>query len=211
MELDKILDVLVNEIHTVVLATNYKQNNPVTTAIDLMLLDNQKIYFITASGNDLFDRLECTHYVSLTGFLKENTMCRYSISLSGKIRNIKQEKRDKIFENNSYINDIYPNIKARNVLQVFEIYEYQGEYFDLGQKPIYRQSFAFGKEIEEYEYVVGDRCIYCKACSRVCPQKCIDILHKPVYIDTSHCLKCGKCAQICPRRTIQKVMIKKDF
>lgn len=207
MKLNEILDILVNQIHTVVLATNDMYNRPITSAIDLMLIENQKIYFLTARGKNLYDRLMETQYVSLTGLLGESTMNCQSISLSGKVKNIGQEKLDIIFEKNSYMNEIYPNIKVRNVLQVFEIYEYQGEYFDLSQKPINRQSFSFGKKIEDYAYRVGNGCIYCKACSRVCPQKCIDISSKPVKIDSSHCLRCGKCAEICPRRTIQKVKI----
>lgn len=205
MELDEILDILVNQIHTVVLATNDIHNYPITSAIDIMFKENHKLYFLTARGKNLYDRLIQTQYISLTGIRGESTMGCQSISLSGKVKNIGQEKLDVIFEKNSYMNEIYPHIKARNVLQVFEIYEYQGEYFDLSQKPIYRQGFSFGKKIEDYEYRVGDGCIYCKACARVCPQKCIDISSKPVKIDSSHCLKCGKCAEICPRRTIQKV------
>jgi len=209
MDLNEILNVLINDIHTVVLATTNKENQPVTTALDLMLTENQKIYFLTARGKNLFARLHHTQCISLTGLIKENNMCRKSISITGKIKNIGQEKLDLIFEKNSYMNEIYPNVKARNVLQVFEIYEYQGEYFDLNQQQIYRKSFSFGKIIENYEYVAGQMCIYCKACSRVCPQKCIDISSKPVKIDTSHCLKCGKCAEICPRRAIKMVKVEK--
>lgn len=211
MELSNILEILVNDIHTVVLATNDDKNNPVTVAVDLMYIDNQKLYFLTARGKNLFTRLNRTHYVSLTGLIGKKTMSTLSISLSGKVRNIKQEKLNIIFEKNAYMNEIYPDVKARNVLQVFEIYEYQGEYFDLSQKPIYRETFSFGKSIEEYDYVVGNTCIYCKACSRVCPQKCIDISFKPVRIDNTHCLKCGKCLEICPRRAIKKIKFEKSY
>ncbi len=43
----------------------------------------------------------------------------------------------------TYLQNIYPTPKSRGALEVFCIYEAEGEYFDLGRNPIYRQSFAY--------------------------------------------------------------------
>ena len=89
--------------------------------------------------------------------------------------------------------EIYPDEISREVLEVFQIDKCQGEYFDLSQKPIYRQSFVVNESLKKSGYYVGEGCIGCKMCYRVCPQKCIDISSKPVVILQDHCLHCGKC------------------
>ena len=48
----------------------------------------------------------------------------------------------------------------------------------------------------------AEKCIGCKLCYSVCPQKCIDIKQKTVSIDQHRCLHCGRCAEICPKQTI---------
>lgn len=66
--------------------------------------------------------------------------------------------------------EIYPDEISREVLEVFQIDKCQGEYFDLSQKPIYRQSFVVNESLKKSGYYVGEGCIGCKMCYRVCPQ-----------------------------------------
>ena len=95
---------------------------------------------------------------------------------------------------------------TRSALEVFCLYEADGEYFDISDPAhIVRDGFAIGKEaLEAPGYYVGEGCIGCKLCYSVCPQKCIDITKKPVVIDQHHCLHCGRCAEICPKQVIEK-------
>lgn len=74
----------------------------------------------------------------------QDTRSTVAISLRGKVNSIGQEKLDEIFEKNPYMATIYPNPGSRKALEVFCIYEAEGEYFDLGQNPVYRQNFAYG-------------------------------------------------------------------
>lgn len=46
----KYLDMLVNDIHSVVIATTDDENRPVTRVIDIMLEDGRTFYFLTAKG-----------------------------------------------------------------------------------------------------------------------------------------------------------------
>ena len=98
--------------------------------------------------------------------------------------------------------DIYPG-GTRNVLEVFQIYEGQGEYFDLIQKPVFREAFALGDmPVQESGYHITAACIGCKLCGSVCPQKCIDFSGKPAVILQEYCLRCGRCAEICPKQAV---------
>ena len=110
-----------------------------------------------------------------------------------------------MFENNPYMKEIYPG-DTREILDVFCLYEAQGEYFDISvPSNIIRKSIVIGDAQEvQTGYYVGKDCIGCKLCYSVCPQKCIDITQKPVVIEQNHCLHCGRCAQICPMQTIEK-------
>ena len=101
--------------------------------------------------------------------------------------------------------EIYPTKESRRTLTVFQLYEGNGEWFDLSQKPVERTEFQFGGAREVREgYFVTDKCIGCKLCYSKCPQKCIDISVKPVVINQNNCLHCGNCFEICPMRAIEK-------
>lgn len=204
MRTHDILKILQEDIHTTIIATVDDQGMPYTCAIDMMLLENEFLYFLTARGKSFYQRLMSHPNIALTGLKGEDTMSSIAISLQGKVKNIGHQKLDEIFQKNPYMAQIYTE-EARDALEVFQIYECSGEYFDLSQKPILRQSFSVGKEIKTLQYQVTSQCIGCQKCYDVCPQKCIDISMKPVIIQHNHCLHCGKCQEICPVHAIEKV------
>ena len=137
----------------------------------------------------------------------ENNMAatkdKISISLRGKIKNIGSEKLDEIFVKTPYMQAIYPG-DTRAALEVFCLYEAEGEYFDSSDPAhVTHDSIVIGHaQTLPADYFVGNGCIGCKLCYSVCPQKCIDIKQKPVSIDQHRCLHCGRCAEICPKQTI---------
>lgn len=204
METSDILKIIQQNIHTVIIATVDQSGKPCTCAIDLMLLEKESLFFLTARGKAFYQRLMDHPYIALTGLKGDNTMPSIAISLQGKVKNRGQQKIDEIFEKNPYMKDIYPDLSSRDVLEVFEIVECHGEYFDLSQKPIMRQKFSVHEQIAQDGYTVKEGCIRCQLCYSVCPQKCIDISQKPVKIIQEHCLHCGKCAEICPKQVIER-------
>lgn len=204
MNTHDILKTLQKDIHTTIIATVDHQGNPYTCAIDMMLLEDETLYFLTARGKSFYQRLMNHPCIALTGLKGEDTMTSIAISLQGKVKNIGHKKLKDIFEKNDYMNQIYPSQQARDALEVFQIEECSGDYFDLSQKPIYRQSFSVGKEIITQGYQVTAQCIGCQKCYHVCPQKCIDIKVQPVIIQQNHCLHCGKCYEVCPVQAIKK-------
>lgn len=85
----------------------------------------------------------------------------------------------------------------RGALTVFQLYEGDGEWFDLSKKPIERFSFTIGGAQEKIQgFEITKRCTGCKACENVCPQNCIEFTNVPAVINQKHCLHCGKCLEI---------------
>lgn len=199
------LKYIVDEIHTVIVATVDENGHPVTSAIDIMDYDDESLYFLTAKGKGFYDRLKNKEFLAFTAIKGEDTLSSVAISLKGKVREIGNEKIPYLFEKNSYMNSIYPTEKSRTQLTVFQIYEGQGEWFDLSKKPIERASFVFGDTIkEETGYYINDNCIGCGKCVEVCPQKCIEDEKVPFVIENEHCLNCGNCMDVCPYNSVER-------
>lgn len=190
---------LVEDIHSATVATIGADGHPQTRVIDMMLWDEQGVYFLTAKGKAFYRQLMEQRYIALSA-----TKDKISVSLRGKIKNIGNEKLDEIFEKNSYMKAIYPG-ETRSALEVFCLYEAEGEYFDISDPShVTRDSFTVGAVAAVPSgYYVGDGCIGCKMCYSVCPQKCIDITKKLAVIDQKRCLHCGRCAESCPKQVIE--------
>ena len=196
---------ITNEIHSVVFATVDDRGFPITCAIDIMDYDDSGLYFLTAKGKSFYDRLKANEQIAFTAMKGEDTLSCVAVSVRGKAKEMGPDKLPELFRKNSYMEKIYPDVRSRSALTVFKIYEGTGEWFDLSQVPIERASFSFGgTPAKEIGYFVTDKCIGCKLCYSKCPQKCIDITHKPVAIKQEHCLRCGNCFEICPARAIER-------
>lgn len=194
------LKLLVEDVHSATVATIGSDGHPQTRIIDMMLWDENGVYFLTARGKAFYAQLMEQGFIALSA-----TKGKRSISLRGKIKNIGSEKLDEIFVKNPYMQSIYPG-DTRTALEVFCLCEAEGEYFDISDPAhVTRDSIVIGHAAAiQAGYFVGKDCIGCKLCYSVCPQKCIDITDKPVVIDQHHCLHCGRCAEICPKQTIEK-------
>ena len=194
------LKLLVEDIHSTTVATIGADGHPQTRVIDMMLWDDCGIYFLTARGKAFYTQLMEQGFIALSA-----TRDKVSVSLRGKIKNIGSEKLDAIFEKNTYMQSIYPG-DTRAALEVFCLYEAEGEYFDISDPAhVTRDSIVIGHAQTPWAgYFAGKGCIGCKLCYSVCPQKCIDISCKPVVIDQHRCLHCGRCAEICPKQAIEK-------
>lgn len=200
METKDYLKILVDEIHSTVVATIGKDGHPVTRCIDMMLYDDDGVYFLTAKGKEFYAQLMEQQYISLSAI--KDKRC---ISLAGKVTNIGSEKLDEIFEKNVYMQSIYPG-DTRSALEVFRIHNAEGNFFDISDPShVTRGTFTIGKaEVRKSGYFVEDGCIGCGQCLSVCPQKCIDISNIPAVIDQNRCLHCGRCEAVCPTHAIKK-------
>lgn len=199
MTASEILHILQNDIHTAVFSTLDEQGLPQTCVIDIMLADEDGLYFLTAKGKSFYRRLMNRPFAAISGMKGKDTLSTKAISLRGPVRNIGKEKLEEIFEKNPYMAKIYPSVQSREALEVFHLYSGEGEYFDLSVLPPYRQSFSFGGQtVHERRYRIDpEKCISCDACRKVCPTGCIEDT-KSRFIEEEHCLHCGNCFSVCP-------------
>ena len=77
------LKLLVETIHSTTIATIGADGHPQTRVIDMMLYDEQGVYFLTAKGKAFYAQLMAQGYIALSA-----TREKVSISLRGKIKNI---------------------------------------------------------------------------------------------------------------------------
>lgn len=207
MKTKEYLRILKEDIHSTVFATVDKEGLPVARVIDIMLVDDESLYFITANGKEFYRQLMDKNFVAISGMTEgKGSLNKKAISIRGKVENIGNELIPKVFEENKYMEEIYPSKESRIALEVFRLYEGQGEFFDLSTKPIIREQFVLGNYDEKvkYGYFVTDECVGCNICYSKCPQKCIDISVKPVVIKEEHCLHCGNCIEVCPFGAVEK-------
>lgn len=216
MKTGDFLKILKNDIHTTVMATVDGKGHPVTRVIDVMLVDDTTLYFITAKGKEFYRQLMEQKFVSISGACggegmdkKEASIHMKAISIRGVVKNIGQQRLDEVFDKNPYMNEIYPDAASKKALEVFCITEGTGEFFDLSTKPITREDFVVGMQDGQVErkskgYFITDACIGCQSCVAVCPQKCIDADRTSFKIRRENCLHCGNCLAICPVGAVKK-------
>lgn len=200
MTVEECLNIL-RGIKDAAFATVDENGEPHVRIIDVMLVENGRLYFCTARGKDFYDQLIKSGMVAVTALNKDFKTVR----IQGKVIHLDNQKYwiDRIFEENPVMNDVYP-YNTRYILEPFCISEAQMEIFDLGVSPIYRESFSMdGYPVKEKGFVIGGDCIGCGTCRSVCPQHCIDE-GDIFFINQEHCLHCGNCFENCPADAIAR-------
>lgn len=188
---------ILRKIRDTAMATVAEDGTPRLRIIDTMLVEDEKLYFLTARGKDFYKEIMATKFVAITG-LNEKWE---TIRLWGKVKNIGHENLDRIFDENPSMNGVYPG-DSREILEVFCLYEGEGEYFCLANHPIVRHPFSFGKKTYELKgFEITDDCIQCATCESVCPQGAIEE-GAPFSIVQENCLHCGRCFENCPAQAI---------
>lgn len=96
--------------------------------------------------------------------------------------------------------------RACRICDAFYLEEGEGEYYDLGQRPLLRVPFALGEtsQLLSDRFVIKEGCIGCGRCDEACPAGCIEP-GTPFRIQQEHCLRCGRCAEVCPAHAIEKM------
>ena len=192
---------ILRDIKDVAFATVDEQGAPQVRIIDVMLVEEGKLYFCTARGKDFYRQLMASGHVAVTGMNREYQMVR----LSGKIRKLPEQKAwiDRIFEENPSMKGVYPG-ESRYILEPFCMEEGQAEFFDLGKSPIYRESFCLGQEKRKLKgFEITDACVGCGECMQSCPQQCVEE-GNPYVIRQENCLHCGLCQENCPVQAIER-------
>jgi uncharacterized pyridoxamine 5'-phosphate oxidase family protein len=188
---------VLREIKSVTFAT-INGMEPSARIIDVMFVEEDGLYFLTARGKSFYRQLKSNPIVAICGINDKYV----SVRLVGDIK-FCQDKLvvDKIFDLNPVMNDIYPGEK-RYVLEAIHLYKGKGEIFNLSTEPPKRQRFSFGGvEVSPCGYTITGECTACGICQETCPVNVIS--EGDVYqIDSEHCLECGSCREACPENAI---------
>ncbi|WP_138269468.1 4Fe-4S binding protein [Anaerofustis stercorihominis] len=201
MDVREILSKLRN-IKDVVFSSVDFNGVPKSRVIDIMLVENEKVYFVTARGKDFYREIMNNNNVSVTALTKDYM----SITLEGKAFKTENQKYwiDKVFENNPTMNDVYPG-QSRYILEAFCIEKGIVHTFDLSKHPIVRKTYSLGGEKTKPEgYIITDKCIQCGKCFRLCPQSSIK-KNEDFEIISKNCLRCGYCYENCPVKAIERL------
>jgi uncharacterized pyridoxamine 5'-phosphate oxidase family protein/Pyruvate/2-oxoacid:ferredoxin oxidoreductase delta subunit len=189
---------LLREVKSVAFAT---VNNewPDARIADVMLVEEDGVYLITARGKPYYQQLMSDKKLAICG-MDQNYV---AVRVVGDVQLCDDRVWvDKIFEHNPMMNDLYPG-KKRDILEAFHLYRGKGEIFDLSIEPPVRERFAFGGEtVNPPGYRITEKCAACGDCIAACPVDVItagDIYH----IDGTRCLECGRCAEMCPEDAIE--------
>lgn len=201
MIMKKHLD-FIRSIKSVAFATA-DNNQPFVRFADVMLVEEDKLYFLVGRGKSFYRQLKKNPILALAGM----DATYKSIRITGKVEFVDREWIDRIFEANPMMNDLYPNEK-RDVLDAYCMTSGVGDIFDLSVVPPERERFAFGGALlQPVGYHINDNCIACGVCAERCPEKCIDQKGENYYIQTENCLECGRCLEGCDYNAIEAAKV----
>ena len=193
-------------VRDVAFATVGEQGLPAVRIIDVMAVEPGRLFFLAPRGKAFHDDVMRTGFVALVGQTPDLRTCR----LRGRVvrpQGDAEQRRlvDMMFALNPSMELLYPG-DSRRVIDSFCIEEGEGEYFDLGQKPLLRVPFTFGGSRGSLglRFLIGEACTGCGRCVRECPDGCIES-GVPFRIRQEHCLRCGLCAEVCPEHAVKKV------
>lgn len=191
-------------IRDVAFATVDESGLPSVRIIDVMAVTSDRLYFLAPRGKAFHADAIRESFVAIVGQTPDFRTCRLR-GHAARPEGIDDQHAlvDAIFELNPSMNLIYPGDR-RYICDVFCIDSGEGEYFDLGQKPIFRYPFSIGdKETTTGTFLITNACTECGACAGICPENCIKV-GTPYEIDQAHCLRCGICQEACPAYAVQK-------
>lgn len=193
---------VLREIKSVSMASVDEQGNSQVRIIDVMIVENNKLYFCTARGKDFYHQLLQNNNIAMTAMTKDYM----AIRLQGKVVHLEEQHYwiDRIFEENPVMKEVYPG-DARYILEPFCVADATLEYFDLGTQPIQRGYQAIGSAVPKIKgFTITKECIRCGICAKLCPQQCIQEGKLQYDIQQKHCLHCGLCMENCPVHAILK-------
>jgi len=176
-----------------------EDNKPCIRIADVMIHENDVLYFLTAEGKPFYKQLKKNPNLSIIGMDKKHKTVR----VSGEIEWLGKEYVDKIFDANPMMNDLYKGEK-RYILDAFCMRKGEGEMFDLGVQPLHRETFSFGGASKRQAgFYITDECTSCGICKDECVTECISE-GSPYKINSNRCLECGRCATFCPSQAIKE-------
>ena len=185
-------------------ATVDENGAPQIRNISAIHYEPEAMYFFTAKGKAFCKELMTDGRVQVLGYTKYKEMIRLSAKAVPTPEAEQRMRIDTIFEEQPYLENVYPGDTRYLAGIVFQITDVEIEYFNLGVNPIFREKYVIGNgQVTFKGYTITDACIGCGKCVKDCPQRCI-ASGKPYQIQQEHCLHCGNCYAVCPVHAVEK-------
>lgn len=151
MDTSKILSILYNEIHSVVVGMIDSEGHPSSAFLDVMFAEENAVYFMTSdNGRKLYHQLNSSDYISICGKTEGDFFHTKMITMQGRVRNIGKARVDELIDANPYMKKLYPDEQKekRSIIDVFQVYEGYGSYQNFSVAPPEQIGFQFHCEIE---------------------------------------------------------------
>ena len=126
-------------------ATVDRNGAPQVRNISAIHYEPDGIYFFTARGKDFCQELLSDGRVQILGYTRYKEMIRLSARAEAAPEEEQKMWIDRIFEEQPYLANVYPG-GSREIGIVFVIRKARIEYFNLGVRPIFRESYQIGEE-----------------------------------------------------------------
>jgi len=185
-------------------ATVDKNGHPQVRCISAIHYEPDAIYFYTARGKNFCHELLADGHVQIMAYTRFKEMIRVS-AIAKPVADDEQERwKDVIFTEQPYLVNVYPD-DTRDIGIIFCIRDMEIEYFNLGVRPIFRETYIVGNAtVEPKGFFITEDCIGCGTCQAGCPQDAIDD-GVPYHIRPENCLHCGRCYENCPASAIKRL------
>jgi uncharacterized pyridoxamine 5'-phosphate oxidase family protein/NAD-dependent dihydropyrimidine dehydrogenase PreA subunit len=197
---DRALKIL-RELRSVTFATT-KDGLPQARIADVMGYENGRLLCVVGNNKPFYRQLKETGKVAIVGMTPNFVVVR----LVGDIQFVEDAVRDRVFDLNPDLANLFPDEEGQKCLAPYVIYRGKGEIFDLSRTrgKLYRERFAFGGEsVHPAGFRINENCTACGTCQPVCPFDAIAEGDPYYVIDPSRCDECGTCYSVCPSEAIE--------
>jgi len=132
MKIQDIMKILEKDMKVAIFSTVDEDNQPHARPINIGVANEEGVFFMTSPKTNFYQQMQSNSKIAITGFLEEEYLIQV-IRIEGKVRKLGKEKLQEVLQDNSYIDQVYPDKEEQQSVQVFQLYEGEGFYHSLTQ------------------------------------------------------------------------------